>query len=85
MNLSDDGGLIIEGSRNIGDDAIEPDDTTRESADFFDRTMQKHGIAIDVDDVDATDKNLDDFSRELLDQGGIEIVSSEESAEHYGN
>ncbi len=78
MSLLDDGGLIIEGSRNLSDDATDPYDTTMESADAFDRTMKKQGIAIDVGDVEATDKSLGDFSKELLDQGGIEIVSSKE-------
>ena len=84
MNQTDDSGLIIEGSRNLGDDAIEPDDTIKESADVFDSTMQKQGIIIEMgyDGIDAPDKNLDDFSRELLDQGDIEIVSSEEGEEH---
>ncbi len=82
MNLSDDGGIIIEGSRNLSDDAIEPDDTTRESADVFDSTMQKQGITIEMgcDIADSTNKNLNDFSRELL-EGGIEIVSSDEGEE----
>ncbi len=85
MTSSDDGGLIIEESRNLGDDAIELDDTTNESADLFDHTMQKQGITIEVGygGVEATAKNLTDFSQELLDQGGIEIVSSEEGEERY--
>ncbi len=85
MNSSDDTGIIIEESRNLSDDAIEIDDTTQESVDVLGRTMKDQGIAIEVDytGAEATAKNLDTFSRELLDQGGIEIVSSEEGEEHY--
>ncbi len=85
MDSSDDTGIIIEESRNLSDDTIEPDNTTQESVDILGRTMKDQGIAIEMDytGAEATAKNLDTFSRELLDQGGIEIVSSEEEEEHY--
>ncbi len=85
MNTTDDSGLIIEESRNIGDDAIEADDTTHESSELFDSVMQKQGISIEASyaSLDATNKDIADFSRELLAEGGIEIVSSEDGEEHY--
>lgn len=81
MSSSDDIDLIIEGSRNLGDDAVDADAGIREeSTAIFNSTMKKQGIAIEASDssVNATSKSLGDFSKELLAQGDIEIVSSEE-------
>ncbi len=80
MSSADDSDIIIEESHNLGDDAIEPKDTPMESSVAFDNIMQKQGITIEVNsgDVVTPNKNLKDFSKELLNQGGVEIVSSEE-------
>lgn len=78
--------IIITGSRNLNDDTANPDDRPSalegETEDVSLRTLQKQGIFLEKDtEPPVRAKPLDEFSKELFEQSGIEIVSSEEGEE----
>lgn len=83
MGSSNNSYIIVEESLNLNDDAPDSSNTGNESADAFGRVMEKQGITIETSENDpsATTKNLADFSRELLDQGGVEIVPNEDDVD----
>lgn len=75
--------IIITGSLNLNDDTANSDDNLivagGEAEDASLRTLQKQGIFLEKDtESPVRAKPLDEFSKELLEQSGIEIVSSEE-------
>lgn len=81
--------IIITGSRNLDDDTANSDDSPLvaggEADDVSLRTLQKQGIFLEKDDESPVHaKPLDEFSKELLEQSGIEIVSSEEEVSGDG-
>ena len=86
MSSSDDY-IIIEEGHDLNDDAKNDTfDTPQESADLSTRTLEKQGILVEKNEdiQDISNKHLDDFSKELFEEGGIEIVSNEgENGEPY--
>lgn len=68
--------MIIAGSQTSGDDTVDT-----ESKDASDRVLATQGIIIEQQETgfDASSKHLGDFSRELMEEGGIEIVQNSES------
>lgn len=78
--------IIITGSRNLDDDSVNPTENPpaieAEMDDASLRALQKQGIYLEKSgETPVPAKPLDEFSKELLEQSGIEIVSSEEEAE----
>ncbi len=84
MNLSDDSDLIIEGSRNLSDDAPEQTDPPLKSMAYFVGIMKEQGISVEREhNAGVVAAKYDgDFSKELLDQGGVEIVPCESEEEY---
>ncbi len=80
MSSSDKSYIIIENSRNLDDDTIEPSKFSEESPAAFGLALQNQGIFLENSDSEAgtTAKNIGDFSKELLNEGGIEIITKEE-------
>lgn len=81
--------IIITGSRNLDDDTANPAEnppaTEVETDDVSLRALQKQGIFLEKSgETPVPAKPLDEFSKELLEQSGIEIVSSEEEGEGGG-
>lgn len=75
--------IIVEDSENLDDDkANKNTDTKPENNEDSTRTLEAQGIFIENSGVsgDTNIKHLD-FTKELQEQGGIEIISSEEGAE----
>lgn len=81
MSTSDDY-IIVTESRNLDESAEGPDELTLkgEEAESASRTvMQKQGIFLEKSKETSTPaKSLGEFSKELLEEGGIEIVPSDE-------
>lgn len=76
--------ILVEDSKNLSDDATTKEsDQKSETNEDSQRTLEAQGIFIESDTTgpDTDPKHLEDLSRELLDQAGIEIVSSEEGEE----
>lgn len=87
MSKSDDY-IIITGSRNLDEGSSNSDATVHEEReDASLRALEGQGISIlDKEARQATntdDKPRDQFSRELMDEGGIEIVSANEEEESF--
>ena len=83
MGPSDDY-ILVEDAKNLTDDSTtKTSDTKQENNEDSARTLEAQGIFIEssTEKSETAPKHLDDFSRELQDIGGIEIVSSEEGAE----
>lgn len=73
--------ILVEDSKNMSDDTNTQDsDTNIENNEDSSRTLEAQGIFIEDTSKtgDTPTKHLDDFAQELLDQGGIEIVPSED-------
>lgn len=81
MSTSDDY-IIVTESHNLDESAEDPDDLSlkKEEVEATSRTvMQKQGIFLEKSkESPAPAKSFDEFSKELLEQSGIEIVPSEE-------
>lgn len=73
MSTSDEY-IIVENSQNLDDDK---DTATIENENDSERTLEKQGIFIETNtDGDfSKEKPLSDFAQELMNEGGIEIVS----------
>ena len=76
---SSDEYIVITGSRNLDDEA---DDSNPppidESEDASFRAMESKGISIiEKTELPMSEEHLDNFSRDLLKEGGIEIVPNE--------
>lgn len=79
MSSSDDY-IIITESHDLNDDSNDLDMKTQmEGNDVSRRTLENQGISI-IGEDDGLEKigDIDQFSRELMDEGGIEIVSGDE-------
>lgn len=81
MSTSDDY-IIVTESHNLDESAEGPDDLSfkKEEAEATSRTaMQKQGIFLEKrKESPESAGSFDEFSKELLEQSGIEIVPSEE-------
>jgi len=79
MSSSDDY-IVITESHDLNDDSNDLDVKTQmEGDDVSRRTLEDQGISI-IGEDDGPEKigDIDQFSRELMDEGGIEIVSGDE-------
>ena len=75
--------IIVEDAKNLSDDtANKSTDTKPEDNEDSTRTLEAQGIFVEdsATTSDATINHLD-FKKELQEQGGIEIISSEEGIE----
>lgn len=79
MSSSDDY-IVITESHDLNDDSNDLDVKTQmEGDDVSRRTLENQGISIiGEDDGPVKIGDIDQFSRELMDEGGIEIVSVDE-------
>ncbi len=84
MSKSDDY-IIITESHDLDDGPIHSDMKIHNEADEASlRALEKQGISIlGNEEPLVSDEPRDQFSRELLDQGGIEIVSADEEEESF--
>ncbi|MEK7460083.1 MAG: hypothetical protein AAB628_00840 [Patescibacteria group bacterium] len=77
---SSDKYILIEDSRNLGDDSYNNDDsTTSETEAASEDALKSQGIFIQDTGISAdmvSSKPLTEFSKELFDEAGIEIVPS---------
>lgn len=76
--------IIVVDSKNTGDDPTTKDtDAKQENNEDSQRTLEAQGIFIEQGGTspDTDPKHLENLTQELLDQGGIEIMSSEEGEE----
>lgn len=87
MGKSDDY-IIITGSRNLDEGSSNSDAVVHEEGeDASLRALEGQGISIigaehnEPHETSNEPEHLDQFSRELMDEGGIEIVSGDESEE----
>jgi len=80
---SSDEYIVVTGSRNLDSDAgNEGSLTHNEDESASNRAMESTGISILGDDeIPETDEAIDDFSSDLLREGGIEIVPKEDIEE----
>lgn len=79
MSSSDDY-IVITESHDLNDDSNDSDVKTQmEGDDVSRRTLEDQGISI-IGEDGGPEKigDIDQFSRELMDEGGIEIVSGDE-------
>ena len=79
MNKSDDY-IIISESHEAGEEPTNSvlEERVEETDSSF-RDLEIHGISIlSNEEITVSDKPRDQFTRELMDEGGIEIVSNEE-------
>ena len=67
---TDDSYILIEDSRNLDED------TSEKQGDVHDKSKQ---TAL----VTETDEPIEDLTRRLLDQGGIEIIPNKEEEDSY--
>lgn len=82
MSKSDDY-ILITGSHNLDAGLSDSDKKIQEEDDDASlRALESHGITI-LGEIErpVSDKPRDQFSRELMDEGGIEIVSGDEDEE----
>lgn len=84
MSASDDY-IIITESHDLDKGPIRSDvQVHEETNDASLRALEGQGISIlDEEEPPASDEPLDRFSRELMDEGGIEIVSADEEEESF--
>ncbi len=77
---SSDNYILVTASQNTGDSNDNSDTKiNEEGVDASLRAFENQGVFLEKDDeIPVHAKPRDEFSRELLDQSGIEIVSSEE-------
>ncbi|MEK7569263.1 MAG: hypothetical protein AAB497_04130 [Patescibacteria group bacterium] len=79
MSSSDEYILITSSQSSGGDAGISDAKIKEEDPDAALRALEEQGVFLEKDDdTPIRSKPRDEFSRELLDQSGIEIVSSEE-------
>ena len=77
--------IVITGSRNIDDGTGSSDAKVHEEAESASlRALEDQGISI-IDKVEkpGTVEPLDQFSLELMDEGGIEIIQADEEEESF--
>lgn len=81
MSTSDDY-IIVTESRNLDENVESPDELAlkgEEAEDLSRKVMQKQGIFLEQDkEQSVSARSLDEFSKELLEESGIEIVPSED-------
>ena len=85
MSKSDDY-IIITESHDLDKGPILSDtEVHEETADASLRALEKQGISVlgGGEERPIKDEPLDQFSRELMDEGGIEIVSADEEEESF--
>ena len=89
MSKSDDY-IIITGSRNLDEGSSDSDAVVHEEKDDASlRALEGQGISIignehnEPHETSNEPEPLDQFSRELMDEGGIEIVSADEEEESF--
>ena len=84
---SSDEYILITSSQSSGEDAGDSGTKIKEEdPDAALRTLEEQGVFLEGDDdIAVHSKPRDEFSRELLEQSGIEIVSSEEESWFYDN
>lgn len=82
MSTSDDY-IIVTESRNLDESVESPDELALkgdEAEDLSRKAMQKQGIFLEQNkEPSVSTKSLDEFSKELLKESGIEIVPSDEN------
>lgn len=80
MSTSDEY-IIVENSENLDDNTP---NTNTESEDDSTRTLANQGIFIETEDNDGIsgDKHLEEFTQELMKEGGIEIVPTDKENDY---
>ncbi|MBI5400975.1 MAG: hypothetical protein HZB12_02580 [Candidatus Yonathbacteria bacterium] len=77
--MSSDDYIIITESRNMGDDKGDTEGIQDEEVDSSRRALEGQGIFLDQENGEAMNlKPHDEFSKELKEVGGIEIITSGE-------
>lgn len=76
---SSDNYIVITESHDLNEEPTGSDPKIQEEGEEASRrTLEGQGISIiGNDDISVRTESLDQFSRELMDEGGIEIVSGE--------
>lgn len=76
---SSDNYIVITESHDLNEEPTDSDQKNQvEGEEASRRTLEGQGISIIRDnDVSVRTESLDQFSRELMDEGGIEIVTGE--------
>lgn len=78
MALPDDY-ILVTGSHNLNDDSGDSDTRAPEDDETSLHVLERQGISIlDEKELPIRTEPRDQLSRELMDQGGIEIISSDE-------
>lgn len=71
--------IIITESQSADDSAVQSETTSQEEENAM-LTLERQGVSIlKKEDRPANDEPRDQFSRELMDEGGIEIVPNDDS------
>jgi len=79
MTSSKNSYILIEDSRNLDDDAADNNPGTEEPKEASSKTLEDNGIFVDEKGEDEDTSSLkNDFSKELMDQTGVEIIPSKE-------
>lgn len=80
MSTSDEY-IIVENSKNLDDNTPE---STSESEDDSTRTLANQGIFIEAGESSENfgDKPFEDFTQELMKEGGIEIVPTDKENDY---
>jgi len=82
MSSINDDYILVEESRNLDEDIDEKDLAPEESEDASKRVLNQQGIfVLTKEGGPETLKTPKEFSRELLQEGGIEIIESGEGEE----
>ncbi|MDD5152877.1 MAG: hypothetical protein PHS95_02690 [Candidatus Pacebacteria bacterium] len=82
MTSSDDSYILIEDSRNLSDDAADSNPKIEEPKEAPSKTLENNGIFVEESAKDEEPSSLkNDFSKELMDQTGVEIIPTKDDEE----
>lgn len=82
MNQADLGDIPIENSKKLDEDVEDSDSTQKESWVDSKRVLEQQGIfVIQKERTIETSEPLENLSRELFEEGGIEIIKNREGQE----
>ena len=86
MPSSKDSYILIEDSRNLDDDVDENNPEKEEPKEASSKALENSGIFVEEgeseDEDDSSLKN--DFSKELMDQTGVEIIPTDDKEDERG-
>lgn len=71
--------IIITDSQDLGEDSVSDNEYRKEPESASRRVLESQGISIlGEDENPVLTEPRDQFSRELMDEGGVEIVASDD-------